>query len=296
MNKKVRWGVIGAGGIARRRTIPEGILPSHNAELVAVLSNSPETTGEAARQFQARAAASIDDLLSAEIDAIYVATPVDGHLGQVLKCAQSRKHILCEKPLGMTVTEAEEMLTACRRAGVQLGCAFMMRFQSQHQQALRLIQEGKLGQPVYGRAQLSCWYPPLEGSWRQDPARGGGGSLIDMGGHCIDLLEMFFGKAEKVSCFTHRTAHSYTPEDSAVVSLSLPMARWPRWTHSSASLMKGARTPWSYTAHVGAFWPKVRSARPAREKWWFTLSPRRMGMMPGRRGPRRREWQLPPTP
>ena len=183
------------------------------------MSNSPETTGEAARQFQARAAASIDDLLSAEIDAIYVATPVDGHLGQVLKCAQSRKHILCEKPLGMTVTEAEEMLTACRRAGVQLGCAFMMRFQSQHQQALRLIQEGKLGQPVYGRAQLSCWYPPLEGSWRQDPARGGGGSLIDMGGHCIDLLEMFFGKAEKVSCFTHRTAHSYTPEDSAVVSL-----------------------------------------------------------------------------
>lgn len=99
----------------------------------------------------------------------------------------------------------------------------MMRFSAQHQIALKMIQEGKLGQPVYGRAQLSCWYPPIEGAWRQDPKTGGGGSLVDMGSHCIDLLEMFFGKIKSVSCFINNNVHSYKSEDSAVVSCFLKM-------------------------------------------------------------------------
>jgi len=219
MSTKVRWGVIGSGGIARRRTIPEGIIPARNAELVAVFGIDSKVNTDVARQFKSEASASIDDLLAAEIDAVYVATPANRHHEQVLRCAQARKHVLCEKPLGMTVEESHEMIAACRCAGVQLGCGFMMRFQSQNQKALKLIQDGKLGQPVYGRAQLSCWYPPLEGAWRQDPAQGGGGSLIDMGGHCIDLLEMFFGAVKSVSCFTNRTVHAYASEDSAVATL-----------------------------------------------------------------------------
>ena len=219
MANKIRWGVIGSGGIARRRTIPEGIIPAQNAELVAVFDIDSKVNAEVARQFKAEASGSIDELIAAGIDAVYLATPASRHHEQVLRCAQARKHILCEKPLGMTVQESKEMIAACQRAGVQLGCGFMMRFQSQNQKALKLIQEGKLGQPVYGRAQLSCWYPPVEGAWRQDPAQGGGGSLIDMGGHCIDLLEMFFGVVKKVSCFTNRTVHPYASEDSAVATL-----------------------------------------------------------------------------
>jgi predicted dehydrogenase len=219
MSRKVRWGVIGSGGIARRRTIPEGIIPAKNAQLIALLANHPEPNAALACQYDAEAAGSIDGLLAMEIDAVYVATPVDQHFRQVLQCARAGKHILCEKPLGMTIAESEEMLTVCREAKVQLGCAFMMRFQSQNQKALALIREGMLGQPVYGRAQLSCWYPLLQGSWRQDPKRGGGGSLFDMGGHCIDLLEMFFGEVKKVSCFTNRTVHGYSSEDSAVAML-----------------------------------------------------------------------------
>lgn len=219
MPGKIKWGVVGSGGIARRRTIPEGIVPARNAELVAVFDIISKSNAEVAEQFSAKAVGSVDELLAAGINAVYVATPANSHYEQVLKCAQARKHVLCEKPLGMTVKEAEEMIAACGRGGVQLGCGFMMRFHSQHQKALKLIQEGKLGQPVYGRAQLSCWYPPVEGSWRQDPTQGGGGSLIDMGGHCIDLLEMFFGAVKKVSCFTSRTVHKYASEDSAVAML-----------------------------------------------------------------------------
>lgn len=219
MNRKIKWGVIGSGGIARRRTIPEGIVPAANAELVACFDVNLTANAEVAKQFGATAAASVEELLCCDLDAVYIATPPNVHREQALACARAGKHVFCEKPLGLTVADAEAMAAACVQANVQLGTAFMMRFQAQHREALRLIREGALGQPVFARAQLSCWYPPMPGAWRQNPALSGGGSLIDMGGHCLDLLEMFFGPVCSVSCFTNRTVHSYASEDSAVVNL-----------------------------------------------------------------------------
>jgi predicted dehydrogenase len=219
MSKKVKWGVIGSGGIARRRTIPEGILKADNAELSVVFDINAQANAEVAKESGAKEAGSIEALLDADIDAVYIATPAGLHSDQVQTSAKAGKHIFCEKPLGMTVAEAEAMIETCRQKAVKLGCALMMRFVAQHAEALKLIREGKLGKPTYARAQLSCWYPPIEGAWRQDPATGGGGALIDMGGHCIDLLEMFFGKVAKVSCFINNTVHDYKSEDSAVATL-----------------------------------------------------------------------------
>jgi predicted dehydrogenase len=119
----------------------------------------------------------------------------------------------------MSVAEAEEMIAVCRTQGVQLGTAFMMRFHSQHQAALNLIREGRLGKPVFARAQLSCWYPPIPGAWRQVRAQGGGGALMDMGGHCIDLLEMFLGPIRRVNCMIRNIVHPYETEDAAAVLL-----------------------------------------------------------------------------
>lgn len=218
--RRVRWGVIGSGGIAQRRTIPEGIVPAANALLAAACDVNQEVNRQVAGRFGAKAARSLDELLESGVDAVYVATPVHVHCEQVLACARAGKHVLCEKPLGLNVAEAAEMVAACRNAGVGLGTALMMRFHAQHQAALRLIREGRLGRPVYARAQLSCWYPPIPGAWRQQPALGGGGSLMDMGGHCLDLLEMFFGPVDRVSCFLARAVHDYAPEDGATVLLS----------------------------------------------------------------------------
>jgi len=214
---RVAWGVIGSGGIALRRTIPEGIVPAADARLVAVYDVNQEINRQAAERFGARAAANLDELLAADVEAVYVATPVHAHREQVLACARAGKHVLCEKPLGLNVAEAEEMVAACRQAGVLLGTALMMRFHSRHRAALELIRRGRLGQPVYARAQLSCWYPPIEGAWRQDPALGGGGALMDMGGHCLDLLEMFFGPMRRLVCLTARAVHGYAVEDGATV-------------------------------------------------------------------------------
>lgn len=220
MSQKIRWGVIGSGGIARRRTIPEGILKAANAELSMVFDVDARVNAQVADESGAREVNSAEALLKGDVDAVYIATPVYLHRDQVIMCAQAGKHVLCEKPLGMTLPEAEEMIDSCRKAGIKLGCAFMMRFVAQHVEALKIIKEGKLGKPTYARAQLSCWYPPIEGAWRQDPATGGGGSLIDMGGHCIDLLEMFFGTVSKVNCFTNNIIHDYQSEDGATALLS----------------------------------------------------------------------------
>ncbi len=219
MTRTIRWGVIGSTGIARRRTIPEGIASARNAALVAVHARHAEANAEVARQFGAKAAGSVAELLQEDIDAVYIASPPGVHLDQARACALAGKHVLCEKPLGLTVADAQTMVAACCQARVRLGTAFMMRFLAQHQAARQLIGEGQIGQPVFARAQLSCWYPPIPGAWRQDAALGGGGSLVDMGGHCIDLLEMLLGPVRAVSCVTRRAIHGYEPEDSAVATL-----------------------------------------------------------------------------
>jgi predicted dehydrogenase len=219
MPEVVRWGVIGSGGIARRRTIPEGIMAAPNARLAAVFDINAAANREVAEQFGTSAAESIQDCLAREIDAVYIASPANAHYEHVMACAAAGKHVLCEKPLGMSVAESEEMACAARKAGVLFGTALMMRFHSQHLEAKRLIEQGQLGKIVYARAQLSCWYPHIPGAWRQDPATGGGGSLMDMGGHCIDLLETFLGPAAQVSCFVRNTVHDYKSEDSAVALL-----------------------------------------------------------------------------
>ncbi len=217
MKKKIRWGVIGSTGIALRRTIPEGILPAKNAELAAVYSRNKTNNAAVAKKFGARAANSLEDLLRDDVDAVYIATPNDVHLAQTRKAAAAGKHVFCEKPLGINVAEAKKMIAVYQRANVNLGTAFMMRYHSQHQAALRLVRDGKIGQPVFARAQLAFWYPPIRGAWRQIQKSSGGGALMDLAGHCLDLLEMFFGEIVAVNCMANRTVQKYDTEDSGVV-------------------------------------------------------------------------------
>ncbi|NSW56442.1 MAG: Gfo/Idh/MocA family oxidoreductase [Armatimonadetes bacterium] len=217
----VRWGVIGAGGIADRRTIPEGIIPAAGAELVAVQDVDEARAKRVGEKYGVdKVFTSEVDLLELDdVDAVYIATPTNVHAAQVKAAATRGKHVLCEKPLGMTIQEVEEEIQVCRDAGVKLGTNFMMRFHACHARLRDMIQAGELGTLVFGRAELTCWYPPIPGAFRQDPALGGGGALIDMGNHCIDLLEFFFGKTTEVSCFTGNLVHDYKSEDTGVAML-----------------------------------------------------------------------------
>src|SRR5690606_37343755 len=136
-NRKIKWGVIGSGGIARRRTIPEGIMKAPNAVLSTVYDVNESVNDDVAKEFSAHAAKSVSDVIESDVDAVYIASPPNVHLDQVIACAEKKKHILCEKPLGLTTAEIEKMIKVCETEGVQLGVGLMMRFSSQHQEALK---------------------------------------------------------------------------------------------------------------------------------------------------------------
>lgn len=215
----INWGVIGCGGIAYRRTIPEGFTKAEKARLLAVMDIDANKAREVGERFEVRYSTNIEDILAdRDIQAVYIATPVYLHKEQIIKSALAGKHILCEKPLTLNIEEGEEVIEICKRQKVKLGVGYMMRFHSLHKKAKEMIKDGDLGEIVFARAQLSCWYPPIPGAWRQDPSLGGGGSLIDMGSHCLDLLEYIFdSKIKEVACFTDNVIHSYKSEDSSLV-------------------------------------------------------------------------------
>jgi predicted dehydrogenase len=214
----IRWGVIGACGIAQRRTIPEGIAVAKNAKLAAVYDVS--SAKSVAEKFGVTCCETESELLDQDVEAIYIATPVYLHAEQIERAANAGKHVLCEKPLSLDVVEAERLAKLCAAKRVRLGVGLMMRFHACHIEAKSIIDSGKLGKPVLARAQLSCWYPPMANAWRQDPKLGGGGALMDLGCHCIDLLEMLFGPIVRISCQIGNSVQKYAVEDSAVVSLT----------------------------------------------------------------------------
>jgi len=216
---KVRWGVIGAGGIADRRTIP-GLMLARNAELAAVMEVDMELAEKIRAKYNAkRAYDNIDKLLAdKDIDAVYIATPVMYHKEQAFKAARAKKHILIEKPVALSAQEGEEVLKVCRQEGVLITVGLMMRFHAYHQKMKEIVESGKLGRIVSCRGQLTCWYPDMPGNWRQRRSTSGGGALMDMGVHCIDLIQYITGaKAKKVAALIGTKTFQYEVEDSASV-------------------------------------------------------------------------------
>lgn len=221
MGRRVRWGVIGCGGIADRRTIPEGIMPADNSELVAVMDIDEGKAKDVASKYGVPKwyASDVELVRDQNVDAVYIATPVNVHAKQVLMAAENGKHVLCEKPLAMTMDDCRKVAEACRVAGVKLGVGLMMRFHACHRAMREVIASGEIGKPVMGRAQLTCWYPRIPGAWRQDPAQSGGGALMDLGIHTIDLLRTLLGEVQAVIAFAENVVQEYPVDDSSVVLL-----------------------------------------------------------------------------
>lgn len=215
--KKVKWGVIGAGGIADRRTIP-GMMLAENAELVAVMEINMELAEKIRAKYNAKKAYdNAEDLLAdPEIEAVYIASPVTNHKAQAIAAARAGKHVLVEKPVAFTSAEGEEVAKACRQNGVLAASGLMMRYHAYHQKMKELISKGKLGQIVSCRAQLTCWYPDIPGAWRQVKALSGGGAMVDMAVHCIDLIQYITGsKATKVAALAGTKTFNYEVDDSS---------------------------------------------------------------------------------
>ncbi len=217
--KKVKWGVIGCGGIADRRTIP-GMMLAENAELVAVMDANGEAAARVKEKYGAKYAFDkMEDLLALdEVEAVYIASPVFCHKEQALAAARAKKDILIEKPVGLSVAEAQEIAAFCKSEGVKLGVGFMMRFHAYHQKIRELVASGKIGEIVSMRAQFTCWYPEMENCWRQQKHLSGGGAMMDLGVHCVDILRYISGlEITEVAGLCGNQIFKYNVEDAGGV-------------------------------------------------------------------------------
>lgn len=220
---KIKWGVIGCGGIADRRTLP-GMMLADNAELVAVMDANKAAAESCKEKYNAKYAFdNIEELLAIdEIQAVYIASPVFCHKEQAFAAADAGKDILIEKPVGLTSEEAEEIAAYCDKKGVKLGVGFMMRFHAYHQKMKEIIESGKIGEIVSARAQLTCWYPEMENCWRQDIKLSGGGAMMDMGVHCVDLIRYITGMDVKEAAgLVGNQVFNYSVEDAGGVIMRL---------------------------------------------------------------------------
>ena len=193
MREKVRWGVLGVARIAVRKVIP-GMQTGKWGEVVAIASRERIKAEEAAGALGIpRAYGSYEELLAdREIEAIYNPLPNHLHVPWSLKAAEARKHVLCEKPLSLTVAEAKSLLAARDRTGVKIGEAFMVRTHPQWLRTRELIASGRIG-PLRSILGFFSYFNRDPANIRSRPEWGGGG-LLDIGCYPIFTSRFIFGE------------------------------------------------------------------------------------------------------
>ena len=217
--RRVRWGLIGCGDIARRRVAP-ALRDLPNCELVAVSRARAELAEAFAREFEARRwHADWRRLLAdEEVEAVYVATPVHLHAGQAIAAAEAGKHVLCEKPLAMDVAECDRMLAACEANGVRLGVAYYRHFYPAVERVESILNSGEVGRPVL--AQVNAFErfdpgPEHPRRWLVEKRLSGGGPMFDFGCHRIEVLCHLLGRVERVRALAGNVLFAREVEDTA---------------------------------------------------------------------------------
>jgi predicted dehydrogenase len=190
--RKLRWGVLGVANIAVVKVIP-AMQRGEWTEITAIASRDLAKAQQAARQLGIpKAYGSYDELLAdPDIDAIYNPLPNHLHVPWSIKAAQAGKHVLCEKPLGLSVAEAKQLRDARDRTGVKIGEAFMVRTHPQWLKALEWVRSGRIGdlRAIMGFFSYSLSDPTN----LRNILEWGGGGLMDIGCYPIFTSRFLFG-------------------------------------------------------------------------------------------------------
>ena len=197
MDNKVRWGILSTAGIATRKAIP-GMQRSDWVEVMAIASRDRRKAEDAAKGLGIpRAYGSYEELLAdPEIEAIYNPLPNQLHVPWSIKAAEAGKHVLCEKPLSLTVAEARSLLAVQERTGVIIAEGFMVHGHPQWLRARDLIAEGRIGN-LRSVQRVFSYYNTDPANIRNVPEYGGG-SLMDIGCYPIHTSRWMFGEEPRL--------------------------------------------------------------------------------------------------
>jgi predicted dehydrogenase len=193
MNRKVRWGVLGAANIAVQKVIP-AMQRGEWCEIAAIASRDASKAEQAAGDLDIpKAYGSYEDLLGdPEIEAIYNPLPNHLHVPWSIRAAEAGKHVLCEKPVGLDAHQARKLFEAQARTGVKIGEAFMVRTHPQWLHARELIRAGRIGELRTVMGFFS--YFNRDAANIRNVRDWGGGGLMDIGCYPINTSRFIFGE------------------------------------------------------------------------------------------------------
>ena len=211
-----RWGIVGTGRVVSDSVAP-GICKSPGSSLAAVAGRNRDAASAIAREFgPARVYASPEELVAdPDVDVVYVATANAFHKGPVLAAARAGKHVLCEKPLALSVADAREMVDACERAGVIFRAAFQIRLEKMLHRVRDIVASGELGPLRLVTFERSARIDQ-PGAWRSDPAQGG--ILYDVATHLLDLIPWITAlRYEEFVAFSHPDRREGLSDDTIAI-------------------------------------------------------------------------------
>ena len=214
----MRWGLVGYGWVARDHMAP-GIRAA-GGHVSAVADPNPDARDLAARAGIAAFDSAEAMLAASACDLVYVATPNRHHLAGVLAAAEARRPVLCEKPIAADLAEAEAIAAIVDASGILYGTAFDQRHHPAHRLLRARVAAGDLGTPVALRIAYGCWLPGdwCPRNWRVDEAEAGGGAVIDLALHGLDLAEFLLGEPlVDLTIMLQRRVHAYQVEDGGML-------------------------------------------------------------------------------
>eukprot|EP00658_Telonema_sp_P-2_P048414 TRINITY_DN36830_c0_g3_i1.p1 TRINITY_DN36830_c0_g3~~TRINITY_DN36830_c0_g3_i1.p1 ORF type:complete len:230 (-),score=53.17 TRINITY_DN36830_c0_g3_i1:99-788(-) len=196
----VRWGIVGVGNVCEVKSGP-GFQRATNSSLVAVMRRSLDMAQDFAdRHGVPKAYGTVEELLAdPEVNAVYIATPPSSHLELAQQVAAAGKPCYLEKPMARNLSESTAIARAFEEAGVPLFVAYYRRGQARFQQARRIVHEldllGQITDATYRFESGQCLSVP-DAPWRMQPEVSGGGVVMDVGCHALDIVDYVLGPVE----------------------------------------------------------------------------------------------------
>jgi 1,5-anhydro-D-fructose reductase (1,5-anhydro-D-mannitol-forming) len=220
-NNKIGWGLIGASDIAKTRMIT-AINGQPDSEVRAVMSrDSDRAKAYAAQNGIPRACNTLEALLAdPDVHVVYISTTNERHKEESIAAAKAGKHVLCEKPLALTLQDARAMVQACSEAGVVMGTNHHLRNAVTHRTMRRMIQEGAIGTPLAARVFHAVYLPSHLRGWRLEQRGKGGGVILDITVHDADTLRFVLDdEPVEVTAFSAKQGLSKGPVEDAVMGV-----------------------------------------------------------------------------
>ncbi|MDR3085309.1 MAG: Gfo/Idh/MocA family oxidoreductase [Christensenellaceae bacterium] len=220
--KKVRCGVVGLGQIGPLHL--DAITKVEQTELIAVCDLDEEKAKSYAERYGCAYTTSFEELIAREdIDLVHICLPSGMHADFGCRAAKAGKHVLTEKPIDVSLENADRLIKACREAGVKLSCISQHRFDPDIAYLKRAIDDGHLGRISFG-ASHTKWYRSQDyydsGDWRGTWALDGGGALMNQSVHYVDMLQYLCGGIDEVQAYCATLAHERIEvEDVAVAAV-----------------------------------------------------------------------------